>query len=468
MGSGDNRLLCICLRLAVTTALLHVCLQCVLTCIVGIALKLYSCVSFRLGITSVMSRTLAHYFPSAGVSDEETIPGNLVDDDDLMLAQLTQLDTQTLPGLDAVPSPPKPCAAPSARVTATIVASVEDDPLWQQVADTYSQPLCAKCKYPVDPFRAVHKNKSKARYICKGCNNISTMLTRRLQWPLDQYKDLSASEQVEFWRNCKQTASDDECFQYGKIRGCVISSLTVNKIHQEEAKVTEEFLPLSVWESRGFPAAVIQAKGKTEVNPVLGLCYSCPLKTISRSSIRQQVEAVIRKAEQKLKADGNADFEASDQEEQPVAQGVAQGSSQASDKELDKKRKAEEAALKRASEQIEKKRKADLARENAKHIALATKTLSALTSLVPEVDLCLKHKHKANMPSLVVDELVLYQSQLKNYHVLSSAILDGAKKAAQRDIALDPLPFDGSAVQDTVKKAGNQVKLFNKMANMLG
>ena len=279
---------------------------------------------------------------------------------------------------------------------------------------------------------------------------------------MDSYKDLTASEQTEFWRSCLKTAGPDESFQYGKIRGCIVSTLSVKMIKQEEARIQEEYLPLSVWQARGFPIDVIEQKGKSEVNPVLGKVYSCPVKIVSQTAIRQQVEQVIRRAEQKVKGNGD-EFDGSDNEE-PVA---VPATGVVSEKELEKKRKLEEASSKKAAEQAEKKRKADMVRENSKQIALATKSLSALTGLLPELDQCIKRTDKSLVPALVTDEIAAIHVQVKSYFQSSSSVLDGAKKATQRETALGPLPFDGNQIQDLVKKANLQIKLFKKMATML-
>lgn len=178
------------------------------------------------------------------------------------------------------------------------------NPVWQELDSQGNLPICRKCKMPVDVTMCVHKVKSepKSNVICRGCNAATTMLSRNLsKWPLPSFPELSEDSQISFWRKCGQMIQENGKLQYHNLRGAL--SMTLEERHTEvnSCKFSNESLPLSVWEARGFDPEKVKL-GKKEEHPILGECYSVTLKTMDRQIIKKQIEAMISSFEAKAQA----------------------------------------------------------------------------------------------------------------------------------------------------------------------
>ena len=86
-------------------------------------------------------------------------------------------------------------------------------------------------------------------------------------WPPASFKKLSPEIQTNFWREAKELA--------GKVHleELFVQALTKSRIEQEISQVGGEYLPLSVYASRGFNVGDIESKCKDfEEHSMLGRC----------------------------------------------------------------------------------------------------------------------------------------------------------------------------------------------------
>jgi hypothetical protein len=149
-----------------------------------------------------------------------------------------------------------------------------------------SKPLCLRCGYEVDPFRAQLKSKSsqKESYICNNCNAKATMLSRTTTWPLPEFLQLSQDEQQKFWRECHALNGAPA------IKALLTNTIVQSQSNSIQANLGGEYLPLSVWQTKGFDIADIEAKCKdTMQHPVLGKVYRVPLLALSRVASHETV-----------------------------------------------------------------------------------------------------------------------------------------------------------------------------------
>lgn len=154
---------------------------------------------------------------------------------------------------------------------------------------------CQKCQLPVEPDQVVPKNNGKNIW-CKVCNAATTMLSRNMKWPMPGFPALEPQRQIAFWQQCGQIVKEQGHLSYARLRASLCMQLTEKKMEVNATKFSSEFLPLSVWEARGFEADKV-LQGLQETHPILGTTYAVPLKTVSREHIQQTIEEMITKFE---------------------------------------------------------------------------------------------------------------------------------------------------------------------------
>ena len=94
---------------------------------------------------------------------------------------------------------------------------------------TVMGPLCLKCQYPCDAMKAILKHKASptahAKYICRPCNNVQTMMNRKVK--LEGTMSIgswSKERQLDFWRKASKSGEDGR-LNYGAIRGLIKEQL---------------------------------------------------------------------------------------------------------------------------------------------------------------------------------------------------------------------------------------------------
>jgi len=146
-------------------------------------------------------------------------------------------------------------------------------------------PTCSKCKRLVDPLRAVMTGKCSGVWKCHSCNVKSVQLHRMFgSWPPRSFQALPADWQTKFWKDVegKSGGADLEKF--------VVDSITRERAEQEFSKHGGEYLPLSVYATRGFNVADIEEKCKdTDMHDVLGKTYRVAIKGVWSTAIEQMV-----------------------------------------------------------------------------------------------------------------------------------------------------------------------------------
>jgi hypothetical protein len=144
-------------------------------------------------------------------------------------------------------------------------------------------PLCVKCKKPVDVLKCRLLNKQATAYKCPACNTKHAGLSRRFgKWPIDEFKDLTEDEQSEFWADANNSSKNLDK-QVEKV---------LEKRYMEERRATEEgaYLPLSVYATQGYDVGNIE-RSCTDVqdHPVLGKTYKVDINHTSRAKIQQEI-----------------------------------------------------------------------------------------------------------------------------------------------------------------------------------
>ena len=164
--------------------------------------------------------------------------------------------------------------------------------------------LCGRCLREVQIGEAVMKTKSRSpKYICKTCNKVGSTLSRRLHgWPLPCWNSLSSTEQSQFWRSvCEQHDSAHGTLQYEKIKG-LLTDVFERKVRSVTSHAcTGPFLPLSVWESRGYDLEPIRAKAESREDDLFGTVYRVATLETGVKHEEEDVRSIIQKAERHVR-----------------------------------------------------------------------------------------------------------------------------------------------------------------------
>ena len=99
---------------------------------------------------------------------------------------------------------------------------------------------------------------------CKLCSNVYQMLYRHLGGMPPTLQSMSAKDQAAFFKRAQtdlvQAVSKNA--RWSMVRSALLSEMVRYTKEQTIHRVSQEYLPLSVWEQRGFDTKKIKEKGK--------------------------------------------------------------------------------------------------------------------------------------------------------------------------------------------------------------
>ena len=175
--------------------------------------------------------------------------------------------------------------------------SVADAPAGTPVA-AEAEGTCAKCKcqLPLTDMIERRSCRKELRYCCKGCNAVQTQCQRK---GIQLQSVLSEEQLVSFFAEASLQRRDCE-----EGRLSFMKSRALLKRHMVEEARREvrdgwrgEFLPLSVWELKGFDTELIRTKAEKEDHPVLGDTFRLDLHSISDEMLHASVEKRLTQLE---------------------------------------------------------------------------------------------------------------------------------------------------------------------------
>jgi len=146
---------------------------------------------------------------------------------------------------------------------------------------------CQKCEraFPKDGYND-----------CKSCRSKRVLLTRMFgKWPIDAFNSIHKELQTQFWQADPETTARKDLFI------TLTKTVTTAKTHYSDKGEKGEYLPLSVYATRGFNTGDIIAKCTDfEDHPILGRTY--------RVDIKQQSTGDMEKAVRQELLELNPDF----------------------------------------------------------------------------------------------------------------------------------------------------------------
>ena len=175
-------------------------------------------------------------------------------------------------------SPPPKAAAPAAKEEAAAAPAAPASPAaapeapspFEQSGLFQGMVLCNSCGRFERFARCKLVSKQKNAWRCNGCQTKSTQLYRGLgSWPTSAFKALSDSDQQSFTQGLDGMDGPSAVARAKEV-------LQNEEEHHEYYKDGGEYLPLSVWQNRGFDSELVRTKSAPEdkkPHPIFGEVY---------------------------------------------------------------------------------------------------------------------------------------------------------------------------------------------------
>lgn len=160
---------------------------------------------------------------------------------------------------------------------------------------------CPKCGRHVNITDTIVR--SQTERWCKSCNSLITLLRRNLAWPPVEFTALTAEEQLEFFKEAALSKSQHQQFKYGRIRDLLVTCLVKRSISQKVHEVGGTYLPLSVYEKRGYvlPTDFAETAPKQWSEPLRDWTFLLPELHIRHKEIQETVNEKILQCERSIR-----------------------------------------------------------------------------------------------------------------------------------------------------------------------
>ena len=95
---------------------------------------------------------------------------------------------------------------------------------------------------------------------CHACLALQRSVTRNLGEVPSELKKLSGEEQAAFFReHAHHGRAPGEQLSWQTVRAALLTAVCSQRVQERRTQVTGEFLPLSVWVTRGWDEATVKA-----------------------------------------------------------------------------------------------------------------------------------------------------------------------------------------------------------------
>ncbi|CAK8986341.1 Uncharacterized protein SCF082_LOCUS509, partial [Durusdinium trenchii] len=163
---------------------------------------------------------------------------------------------------------------------------------------------CVKCNRTVNlKAEKVVRKKGHSGLTCSACNSVTTSLYRHYNVPNTGFSALSAQEQQAFYaKACELRAQDpDGKLRFSKLQGLLQESLVKREVFLTEKKDTGKFLPLSVYEKKGYDLQPIRERAEQRQDPLFGTVYRVGVLEVNHSHLMEQVRERLQTATRKVR-----------------------------------------------------------------------------------------------------------------------------------------------------------------------
>lgn len=174
---------------------------------------------------------------------------------------------------------------------------------WDELKHSSSlQQYCTRCQQQVCPSSAtVIRKKRHSSMQCQQCHNTLTLMYKRWDMSKLNFREMADEEQVDFFRKAKELTAGGKRLEFGKVKALLMRKMIEVERNTTETAVKGKFLPLSVWEKKGFDVGAIQQKAEQQKSDLFGVVYRVPILEINYGHIEESVRESILQAERRVK-----------------------------------------------------------------------------------------------------------------------------------------------------------------------
>ena len=134
--------------------------------------------------------------------------------------------------------------------------------------------MCRKCESMVSRESALISGTKSPYWVCKVCHARAQGLSKALgKWPPENFKTLDGTEKVAYFKDIKEISGTKRLKMFAE------EWLKTVVVDVQGKRYTNEYLPKSVWKTRGFSEEQIMACNDTMDHPLFGQLYGLSLLT---------------------------------------------------------------------------------------------------------------------------------------------------------------------------------------------
>ena len=351
-----------------------------------------------------------------------------------------------------------------ASTASTAASRSEVNTLASGAASMVAAPLCVKCCFPTDAMTAIMRVKasasSHAKWICRACNSITTMLNRNVvQQGNLKLKGWTEEQLKNFFDDAKENGFQDGRANWSLIRDCLKRQMIKRVTESTSRTVLSEYKPLDVWENLGYDVQMISAYNVTEWNPACGMCYACPIKSLKWEHVEMDIEEEILTAESAYKGKKKP---AAGVEEEGESGGEATPNKS-------KRKRAESQSAKDAKEQekLAKKAATETKAFNNKMQILASRAMSTLSQGAATLKSISTGKSWAKLPNFMQDKFKADLNLATEYLAEAESVIKNVKRCSKDNTRLPELTFDATGLGILGKSLRKNVADYDAFEKLL-
>ena len=309
---------------------------------------------------------------------------------------------------------------------------------------------CGMCGQLAHKDRVQILNKCAGTWKCNKCNARCVQLHAKFgQWPPSEFKDMDKEEIHAFWSSLKDSKFDKPA----ALEQFAVEAVSKVREKFEESKAGSDFLPLRVWETKGFDAKMIEDTTEPhnkKWHPNMGWTYRVPIESLYKGLTVKELrtELLERKAKAKAlkqeKPEGKevgqkekkrakheseeAEGTTSEKEETNNSQSSDDDSSSSSDKKKKKKSKKNKAKKNQKDKKDKRNKRAE---KDASEEEKARKKEEAMRKREIELRATKEKKEAHRVATLMLEKTSAVKVQLEE--ALGSKLIGRVAQFARKD-----------------------------------
>ncbi len=145
-----------------------------------------------------------------------------------------------------------------------------------ELKNSVHEEFCNHCKMALtgDPKQRVFK-KGSAKKVCRQCHNAVTLLYKNVDVAKLEWGEVPEEKMKDFFRQAKSLASSSGRLSFSKPKTVLQQTLVESERMLTATRIQTKFLPLSVWQQKGFETKKILATAEKRDSAMLLVlrCY---------------------------------------------------------------------------------------------------------------------------------------------------------------------------------------------------